>query len=306
MSASGPKVVAKARHRLSEEGWFVLFVAPTVLVLLVIIFIPLGRAVYLSMTDYNLVRAASGQTHWVGLANFGRLLSPGSPFWEAFANTLVYTFVTVLTCLILGFIGAVVLNQTIPFLHLFRALMLVPWIMPTVVTALLWLWILNPQYGILNFFLSGLALIRKPVPWLANPSTAMLMIILMTVWKALPYYTLMLLAGLQIVPVELLEAAMLDGANAAQRFWYVTIPAVRNIILVVTLMGTIWGFQQFTLIWTTTKGGPVRVTETLPIFIYREAFQAHDMGYAAAAGLIGLLFLTVFALLYVRWMWTSD
>lgn len=134
----------------------------------------------------------------------------------------------------------------------------------------------------------------------------MAMIVIMTIWKALPYYTVMLLAGLQTVSKEQIEAAMLDGANSVQRFWYVTVPAIRNIILVTTLMGTIWGFQQFTLIWTTTKGGPIRVTETLPIFIYREAFQGHDMGFASAAGLLGLVFLTIFALLYIRWMWTKD
>ena len=292
--------ITKTRRPLSNDAWFVLFIAPTMLVLVAVILIPLAWAAYLSFTDHNLIRAATGQVSWIGLDNYLNLLSLESPFWPALALTLVYTFSIQILSLVFGFITALILNQGIRCLNVFRTIILLPWIMPAVVTIMLWMWILNPQYGILNFFLLGLGIISEPVPWLASASTAMPMLILVAVWRGLPYNTLMLLAGLQTVPADQHEAAMIDGANAFQRFWYVTLPAMRNILAVVILNGVIWGFQSFALIWPATEGGPGRATEILPIFIYKQAFKSYDMGFASAAGLLGLGFLTLFAIVFVR------
>lgn len=297
---------SSSKFTVSDKQWFILFIAPSVIVLLVVIFIPLLWGVYLSITNYDLIKHATSSPDLIGLANFQRLLAPGSDFWEPFKNTLVYSFVSVFSSLVIGLLAALALNQGLRGLHYLRALVMVPWILPTVVTALLWLWILNPQYGILNFILLGMGLIKEPVSWLINAHLAMPMMILITMWKSLPYYTVMLLSGLQLVPAELIDAATIDGANQFQRLWYVSLPTMRNVIMVVVLMGTIWGFQQFTIMWTTTQGGPVRATETLALYIYREAFQAYDMGFAASAGLASLIFLAIFSLIFIRLVRRTD
>jgi multiple sugar transport system permease protein len=297
---------SRKRLVISDRQWFIIFIAPSVIVLLVVIFLPLIWAAYLSITDYSLIKHLFNPPQMIGVANFQRLLAPKSDFWEPFWNTLVYSFFSVSISLILGLLAALALNQGLRGLHYLRTLVMVPWILPTVVTALLWLWILNPQYGILNFILMSLGVSNEPISWLTNVKLAMPMIVLITVWKSLPYYTIMLLSGLQLVSPELIDAATIDGANGFQRLWFVAIPTMRNVIMVVVLMGTIWGFQQFTIMWTTTQGGPVRATETLALYIYREAFQAYDMGYAAAAGLIGLIFLAVFSLIFIRLVRSSD
>jgi multiple sugar transport system permease protein len=291
---------------ISDRQWFYIFIAPSVIILLVVVFIPLVWAAYLSITDYSLIKHSFSPPQLIGLANFQRLLAPTSDFWEPFWNTLVYSFFSVATSLVIGLLAALALNQGIRGLHYLRTLVMVPWILPTVVTALLWLWILNPQYGILNFILMSLEVTDEPISWLTISKLAMPMMVLITTWKSLPYYTIMLLSGLQLVPVELMDAATIDGANPLQRLWYVILPTMRNIIMVVILMGTIWGFQQFTIMWTTTQGGPVRATETLALYIYREAFQAYDMGFAASAGLIALIFLAVFSLIFIRLVRSSD
>jgi multiple sugar transport system permease protein len=293
-------------RRWSNDVWFALFIAPTVLILLAVIFVPLGWATVLSFTDHNLITAATGEVRWVGLDNYGDLLAVSSPFWPALGLTLVYTFSIQLISLVAGFITAGLVNRGIRFQGFFRMLVLLPWIMPAVVTILLWMWILNPQYGILNFILLNLGLIQTPIAWFASAETAMPMLIVVAVWRGLPYNTLMLLAGLQTVPHDQHEAAMIDGATPLQRFLYITLPAMRKILAVIILNGVIWGFHSFTLIWPATEGGPGRSTEILSVFIYKQAFQSYDMGYASAAGLLGLICLSVIAVVLTRTLRSDD
>ena len=294
------------RRQWCNDILFILFIAPTVLVLLGIIFIPLIWATVLSFTDHNLITAATGQVRWVGFDNFINLLSPDSPFWPSLGLTLVYTFSIQFLSLAAGFVTASLVNHGIRFQSLFRILILLPWIMPAVVTILLWMWILNPQYGILNFTLASLGLISRPIAWFASVETAMPMLIIVAVWRGLPYNTLMLLAGLQTVPHDQHEAAMIDGASPFQRFLYITLPAMRKILAVIILNGVIWGFHSFALIWPATEGGPGRATEILSVFIYKLAFQSYDMGYASAAGLLGLVSLSVIAVVLTRLLRTDD
>jgi len=297
---------ARKTVSLSDNQWFALFIAPSVIILMLVIALPLLWGIFLSMTDYNLIEHVSSMPKFIGIENFRKLLAPGSDFWEPFFNTLIFTFFSVACPLLIGLGTAIILNQGLRGLHTFRALIMLPWILPTVVTAMLWLWILNPQYGILNFLLLETGIIKEPISWLMTVRSAMPIMVLIFTWKALPYYTVMLLSGLQLVSKELVDAATMDGANGLQRLWYVTLPTMRNGLMVVVLLGTIWGFQQFTIMWTTTKGGPLRATETLSIFIYREAFQGYDMGYAAAVGMVGLIFLMGFTLVFVRLVRRTD
>ncbi len=293
------------RAGLSDRAFLYLMLAPSAVILGVIILWPLAQAIYLSFTNYNLIQVTMGNPVLATLDNYRRLLIDGA-FWTPFFNTLIYTAGTTALSLLAGMGIALLLNERLVAREWLRSLVLVPWMVPTVVTSLLWAWILNPQYGILNDLLLNLGLIHDRIPWLANVNTAMPAIIVATLWKGAPFYSLMLLAGLQTVPGELYEAAAIDGATVWGRFRFITLPSIRRIIMVLTVMGTVWGFQQFTIIWTLTKGGPVRVTETLSITIYHEAFEGFNIGYASAVGILGLIFLTASALLLVRWLGGRD
>ena len=298
-------MLKRASHSVENNGFLYVMMAPTVVILGVIIIWPLVQGVYLSFTDYNLIQVTMGNPVHTTLDNYRNLLSRGA-LWIPLQNTLIYTAGTTILALTVGMAFALLLNQPIVGRNWLRSAMLIPWMVPTVITSLIWLWILNPQYGILNEFLLNLGIIDARHTWLASPNTAMPSLIVATVWKSLPFYTLMLLASLMTVPGELYEAAVIDGATIWDKFRYVTIPSIRRILMVLSLMGTIWGFQQFTIIWTTTKGGPIRVTETLSVTIYREAFEGFNLGYASAYGVLGLILQTTIALFLIRWVGGKD
>ena len=179
---------------------------------------------------------------------------------------------------LLGFITAIVLNQSIISRNLFRGVLLTPWVVPTVVSALLWKWIFNQQYGMFNYILNSLGIIPNFIAWIGDPQTALFSVILANIWKGFPFHMIVLLAALQTIPTEIVEAAVIDGATALQRFRYITLPYLRYIIMIDLLISIIWTFQSFTTIWTMTEGGPITATTTLAISIYRTAFQAFDMG----------------------------
>lgn len=199
-----------------------------------------------------------------------------------------------------GFLTALVLNQDLAQRNLFRGLLLMPWIVPTVVAALLWKWIFNQQYGIFNYVLHSLGLISSFKAWIGDPSLALFSVTLANIWKGFPFHMIVLLAALQTIPPEIVEAAIIDGATALQRFRYVVLPYLRYIIMIDLLISIIWTFQSFTTIWTMTEGGPVTATTTLAISIYRTAFQAFDIGMGAAIGTIWLVAMLIFSVAFVR------
>jgi multiple sugar transport system permease protein len=177
-----------------------------------------------------------------------------------------------------------------------------PWIVPSMVVALITRFLLFDHYhGIVNVVLQQLGLIKEFVPWLKDPVLAMPTVIAATVWKMFPFMFVVLYAGLQAIPLEEIEAAKIDGAGAFQRFGYVTLPNMREIITLATVLEFVWQFQYLTIIWATTKGGPIDRTTTLPILIYRYAFRGSmDMGYGSTIGVFWLLFLLGFSIVYVR------
>jgi len=172
-------------------------------------------------------------------------------------------------------------------------------VIPPITGALIWWWVYSAAQGILNYMLQHAGLIDRPVAWISDPSLALYSVIGANIWRMFPFHMVMLLAALQTVPSELLDSAAVDGANAVQRLWFIIIPSIRNIIITVMTLSFIWAFQEFTMIWGITKGGPGFATRTLLLFIYQDAFTFFRMGEAAAAGtmvLIALLLLTIIIL----------
>ena len=263
-------------HKLNKTTPY-LFIAPAALVILALVVYPILNGIYISFFNTNLVN----KWEFVGLKYYLKALTD-TDFRESVLRTFKFTFWVVLGHFVIGFIIASLVNRPLKGRSVFRGILILPWIFPDVVVALLWKWIFNTQNGILNAFLQHLGLVNAPVTWLSSASTAMLCVIFVSIWKGFPLVMVQLLAGLQTIPEDLYEAAKIDGANAFQRFRYVTIPSLKPIISTVLILDTVWVFKQFTLVYIQTSGGPGSATMVSAIEIYKRAFSYFEFGYASA------------------------
>jgi multiple sugar transport system permease protein len=273
-----------------------LLIAPTVLVFCAVIVYPLVSAIYLSLFS---IYTPTLQGKWVGLDNYAKLLTSGE-FWQALRVTLVWTIGTLVLQLVFGIALALLLHQNLVFRSLARGLILFPYFVSTVVAVLVWRWLFNDLYGILNHVLLAAGLINMPLDWLGQMPNAMVSLILVGAWKYFPFVVITVLARLQTIPDQLYEAAEMDGAGPIARFFDVTLPQLRDVLLVVILLRAIWDFKEFDLIWLMTGGGPVTSTQTLPLLVYRSAFGLNEMGAASAVAVLMMLVMLVFMALYIR------
>lgn len=288
-----PYLTKRARR---DARFGLLLVLPAILLLAFVVFYPLFEAISLSFQNVNLMNI--NMTTSVGFANYHQLFHDPA-FWQALRNTVFYVVTSVVVGLILGMAAALVLNEKLPFRGFWRGLALIPWVVPGVVVALLFLYIFNSQAGVLDYILIKLGVTHHFIQWWGSTHNALSAEIIANVWNQTPFYMLMILAGLQTVPQEQYEAATIDGASLIKRFWYVTIPNIRGILVTVTSLMVIWNFNSFDTIWATTQGGPINATTTLSILVYRTAFNALNVGYAAAIGVAWLVVLLVFSIVYI-------
>ncbi len=279
-----------------------LFVLPTVAVMVGLIFWPLINAVLISTTALNFL---TGETVHVGMRNYTRLLS-NSDYMFALKNTIRFTLWSLGVKFIAGMTIALILNSRIPARSLISGIMLLPWIVPEIVTALAWRSIYDPLFGGLNPILSGLGLIDQPVGWLSDPHLAMSSIITVNIWKGIPFYTLLLLAGLKAIDREQLEAAEADGANVVQRFRHVTLPGLRYVIVVVLLLSFISTFNQFGLPFLMTGGGPSGATRLYSILAYEKAIGSLQYGPGSAIALSVAPLMAVIIWLLAKFMRHDD
>jgi ABC-type sugar transport system permease subunit len=275
-----------------------LFVLPIVVLVLALVAYPFCYAIYLSMTRKFVGMPAV----FVGFENYVRLASDGF-FLRAVWNSVIFTFGSVVFKLILGTAMALVLTSNIRFRSVFTGILLVPWVAPTVVSALNFLWIYDGSLGVLNYLLVKVfRILPQGVGWLSEAGTAMASVIFVNIWRGFPFFGISFLAGMKAIPGELYEAASVDGANALQRFCYVTLPSLRNIMIIVILLSTIWTFNDFGIVYILTKGGPGGATMVLPVFTYEMAFGAQRLGDAIAVALYMLPPLAIVIILLARYM----
>ena len=271
-----------ARHLKAVLGrdWKVAipFVLPMVVIMVGLILWPIIDAIILSTTSLNFI---TGETVFVGLGNYVRLLS-SSDYELAIRNTLQFTLWSLSLKIVTGMTIALILNSRLPYRNILSGIMLLPWIVPEIVTALAWKSIFDPIFGGLNPILVGLGVIERPLGWLSDPHLAMSSVIAVNVWKGIPFYVLLLLAGLKAIDRELLEAAEVDGANVVQRFRHVTLPGLRYVIVVVLLLSFISTFNQFGLIFLMTGGGPSGATKLYSILAYEKAIGSLQYGPGVA------------------------
>lgn len=286
-------------------AWILL--TPALLLLIVIIFYPVAHTIWLSFHSLNLSEPLNN--HWVGWHNYKNILTnPVFGFWNAVRFSIIFSVAVTVISFVIGFAFALILNERVRFQTLWRGLALIPWVIPYVVVAYLFFYMFNSQYGIVNDVLTSINLFGwKPVPhplgWYGGTGTlARVAVITAAIWNRFPFFTLMLLAGLQTLPQDLFDAAKVDGAGAFARFKLVTLPGLRGIIAIVTTLSLIWSLNEFAIIWAMTNGGPGVATDNMVIHIYRAAFIEQGISRAATMSTIWLVMLLVFTYFYVRIM----
>jgi len=278
-----------------------LFVMPATFFLLLIMIFPLGYTIYLSF--FNVY--AHMKLEFIGINNYLNAIKDPS-FWNSLSITISFTIISVTIHMCLGFILALFLSIKIKGNGLFRFLLLIPWMVSQVVTGVIWRWILNAQYGIGNEILLKLGIIKQYLPWLASPTLSKISIIAAYAWQCFPFVMIMLYAGMQTIPISQYEASEIDGANTLQKIVYVTIPNLKHVILVTSLMDFIWAFRCFDLPQIMTNGGPLRSTELLSIYIFKNTFEYFKFGYASAIATLMLLITLAFSLTYTKIMLSKE
>lgn len=275
---------------------------PSALVLLLLVALPTATVVALSMQDVG-VGETSGR--FVGLDNFAWVLSSAS-FYTALLNTAVWVFGSVGLEMAIGLSIALLLNQSFALRGLARAVVLAPYLIPTVVAVLTWRYMFHDIVGVLNYLLMKTGAIDAPLLWLNSPGTAMLSVILVGVWKFFPFVVIALLGILQSIPQEQYEAARIDGASAWQQFWRITLPYLMPVFLLTALLRTIWTFHKFDIIYLLTGGGPLSATTTLPIFVYQKGFTDFEIGKASAVAIVAGAILAVLLMAYFELMRRAE
>ena len=273
---------------ISRGVWFVL---PTVAFLLAFIAYPLGATIYLAFTD--------ARDTFVGTANLRAVfVDPATA--NAFRITLIYVFGSIVLQMAIGTAAGIVLDQPFKGRNVLRTLILIPWIIPGVVAATTWAWMLHTEFGIVNYLLVEVGVIERSIGWLVRGDTVLPALIVVNTWKMYPFVAIMVLAGLQGIDKSLYEAARVDGATFWQEVGFITLPQLRSVLLSVLLLLTIWGFNAITIIYTMTRGGPANRSMIVPIQIFREAFEFFDFQRAAALSVWLLLLLVVLIAVYLK------
>lgn len=274
-----------------------IFILPFVFAGLVFMVFPVAEA--FRMSFYHINPLMPDADRFAGLANFESIISDRL-FWTSFYNAAYWTFFSVVLQTVLGVGISLLLHRSVAGISIFRGLLLFPYIVPTVVIALCWQWMLNPEIGIVNHSLKAAGVISEDIYWLSTPTMAMWSTIMLNVWKYTPFVTICVLARLQSIPLELYDAAKIDGAGAIRRFFDITLPQLTEVLTVVVVFRTIWTFNKFEEIYLLTRGGPGTSTFNLAIYSYEQSIANLKMGVGAATGVVMMVILFLGSAVYLK------
>ena len=288
----------KRRWLNAESITAMLFILPSLIGFTVFYAVPAVRGIWISFTDWDLLREAK----FIGIENYVDLLSD-KDFWNALLVTLYYVLLNIPLQTVLAMIIAVMMSRLTKSMVI-RALIILPWLMPPVVVGLIWLWLLDPNLGIVNAGLKALGL--PMIAFFGLPQWAMPTIAMINIWEYVGYTALLIFAGLQSIPGSVYEAASIDGASENQMFWKVTVPLLRPVLVFVAVTSVIGSFQIFDTIAITTKGGPVNATQVMNYYIYEQAFSRFNMGYATALSMVLFLILIFVSMMQMRIMRADE
>jgi multiple sugar transport system permease protein len=275
------------------------YLSPTLVLLAVLSLIPIATVFYYSLVDNVII--TNKPPSYVGIDNYVEILSDNH-FHQALSNTFVFSAASVIAHLILGLAFAMLLNSRLLGAFskaLFRVIYILPWVFTASIIAILWRLLLNPN-GVVNYLLVGLGLAHEEIEWLSSRQLALPAVTLINIWAGYPFYMVSYLAGLQGISDDLYEAGRIDGANGVQLFRFITLPQLKPIIISLAMLDFIWTTHQFTLIWMTTGGGPIRATEMLSTFTYKLAFSSYEFSLASTTAMIILAISTFVGVFYVR------
>jgi multiple sugar transport system permease protein len=290
--------VRRVLHEMRRQWTAYLFLSPVLILFAIFTFFSVGYAFWLSFHEWNILEP---HKPFVGLDNYSRLLSDDR-FRQATLNTLYYTAVAVPLTIGIGLLVALMLNTSIHARGLFRTLFYLPVITPLVIASIIWKWVYNGDYGLLNYYLMKLHIINEPLLWLADPNLAMPSVIITSVWKGVGFAMVVYLAGLQSIPEDYYDAAKIDGASGWRRLKDITFPLLSSTTLFLFVISILGSFQVFTQIFIMTNGGPLGKTRTIVWYIYTTAFKDYDMGYAAAMAFGLFAMMLVFTLVQFRFL----
>lgn len=280
---------------MKERHKGLILLAPVLLVMAVFTLYPMLDGVRMSFTNANILRKTND---FVGLDNYIRMASD-DVFWLSLRHSLALTSVVVVLQLVFGLILASAMNQDLPGMGVFKSIIMASWVIPVAATVTMFKFMAQPDIGLYNiiFRLLGLDLNRY---WLGDPDVAFSLIVLLHLWRNVPFYGVAFLAAMQAIPKSYYEAAEIDGAGALRRFFNITLPGIRNMIVVMVTIHVLWTFNNFDFVFLSTGGGPVNRTDVLPVYVYRQSWNSYTIGYAAAIGVVMLLLLMIYFIVYVR------
>ncbi|MGN6325396.1 carbohydrate ABC transporter permease [Pseudolysinimonas sp.] len=289
------------RRRSPRQGrWAALaFIAPVVIYLLVFYAYPLGRNVELSVRDYTVRSFVDGTAPFVGFSNYAAVFA-NPTFGPALLNTALFVGLSIVFQFTIGLALAVFFFRRFPLNGILRALFLVPWLLPLLVSASTWSWMMNSDSGVVNAFLEAVGI--GQINWLTSPQWSLVAVLIANIWIGIPFNLVILYSGLQSIPSEIYEAASIDGANGWQKFWRITFPLLRPVSAITILLGLVYTLKVFDIIWIMTRGGPADSSTTFAIWAYRLGFGSliPNFSPAAAVGNLLILIALVFGLIYIR------
>jgi multiple sugar transport system permease protein len=292
--------VVPRRHRLrpGRGSWVpYLLISPAVLAMLAFLVYPMATVFYYSLQHHFVNKP--WENGFAGLDNFRQMLFHDPLFWQSLGFTAKWVVVEVVLQLLLGLVLALIVNETFVGRALSRAMVFSPWAVSGVLTTGIWVLLYNPTTG-LSRYLADLGLMEYGAAPLANPDTVFAAAVLAELWRGVPFFAILLLADLQTIPKDLYEAAAVDGASRVRRFYHVTLPHLKDAIILATLLRAVWEFNNVDLLYTLTGGGPAHQTTTLPLYVAATAAQSHNFGYGSALTMAGFVILTFFSVLYLR------
>ena len=277
-----------------QKGLFLIL--PTVIIMVIFTLYPLLDGLWLAFTNTNLL---SSSAQFIGLQNFRRLLSD-SIFWLSLEHSIILTTVVVSLQLVLGLILALAMQQNLPGMSLFKSIIMASWVIPVAATVIMFKFMAQPDVGAINIFLKAIGLGDFSRYWLGSLRFAFPFIMLLHLWRNVPFYGVAFLAAMQSVPKIYYEAAEIDGASAWDQFRYITLPGIRNMIIVMVTIHVLWTFNNFDFVYLSTGGGPVNSTEVLPTYVYRISWNQYDIGYASGIGVIMLIIMMIYFVVYLQ------
>ena len=294
-----------ANRKISKKSIFeresflaYLFIAPAAILIAIFLFYPVGNVFYYAFQHRNLMRPwADGPA---GIQNFVNIFTNDRIFWSSLRLSAQWVAAQIIFQLSLGMIVALLLNNAFRLRGLVRTIMFYPWAISGVLTAMMWNMMYHQHVGVINAILLDLGIISSHIAWLANPRYVFSSVVVAGVWRGIPFFAIMILARLQTISADIYEACDVDGANALQKFVYITLPHLKESIILATLLRTVWEFNAVDLIMNLTNGGPARLTTTLTMYIVSTAVTDQNFGYGSALATVSFVILLVFAIVYLK------